>query len=137
MDTRRSPLKLTNGPGRPSVRTPMARLLSHIVAVFVLLVAPALCIGGVLPHPCDCGDGGAEKQCQHEDSCSDDPCETLAPQEREARSLLNIEVPWVPVVFVTWDPELGSARWSWSARPPLPPNRSNLPYAQSDRPLLI
>ena len=115
----------------------MLRLLSHIAAVFVLLVAPALCLGGVLEHSCDCGDGGAEMQCGHEDSCLDDPCESLVPQEREARSLLDIEVPWVPVVVVTWDPELGSARWSWSARPPLPPDRSNLPYAQSDRPLLI
>ena len=116
----------------------MARLLPSLLAAFMLLVAPALCIGGLIEHECDCGDGGVEMQCQHEDSCSDDPCESLkVPSDRDARSLLDIEVLWVSMAVVTWDEELASARWSRSARPPLPPDRWNLPYAQSDRPLLI
>ena len=116
----------------------MARLLPSLFAAFMLLVAPALCIGGLIEHECDCGQGGAEMQCQHEDSCSDDPCEPLVvPQEREARSLLDIELPWVPVALFTWDVELDSTRWSRTWSPPPPPDWSNLPYAQSDRPLLI
>ena len=117
----------------------MARLLSSLFVAFMLLAGPALCIGGFLPHECDCGHGGVEMQCEHEDSCSDDPCETLTTvtQDRDARSLLDIEVPWVPVAVVARDVELASTRWSRSARPPLPPDRWNLPYAQSDRPLLI
>ena len=104
----------------------------------MLLVAPALCIGGLIEHECDCGQGGAEMQCQHEDSCSDDPCESLTrPQDRDSRSLLDIEAPWIALAVVTWDVEFDSTRWSRSARPPLPPDRWNLPYAQSDRPLLI
>ena len=117
----------------------MARLLSSLFVVFMLLAGPALCIGGFLPHECDCGEGGAEMQCEHEDSCSDDPCETLTTvtQDRDARSLLDIEVQWIPLAVVTWDVEFDSTRWSRSARPPLPPDRWNLPFAQSDRPLLI
>ena len=77
-------------------------------------------------------------QCEHEDSCSDDPCETLTvTQNRDSRSFLDIEVPWVPMAVVARDVELASTRWSRSTRPPLPPDRWNLPYAQSDRPLLI
>ena len=116
----------------------MARLLSSLFVVFMLLAGPALCMGGLIEHECDCGQGGVEMQCQHEDSCSADPCEALTmPSDREARTLLDIEAPWVPLAVVTWDAELPSARWSRSARPALPPDRWNLPYAQSDRPLLI
>ena len=116
----------------------MARLFSSLFLAFMLLVGPAICIGGLLEHACDCGQGGAEMQCQHEDSCSDDPCASLtAPSERDARTLLDIEAPWVFLAVVTWNAELAPARWSWSARPSLPPDWSNLPYAQSDRPLLI
>ena len=77
-------------------------------------------------------------QCQHEDSCSDDPCESLTvPPDREAHNLLDTEVSWNALAVVTWDVEPGSTSWSRSARPPLPPDWSNLPYAQSDRPQLI
>jgi len=104
----------------------------------MLLAAHGLCIGGLVEHECDCGQGGAEMQCQHEDSCSDDPCESLTvPQDRISRSLLDIEAPWNALAVVTWDVESDSTRWSRSARPPLPPDRSNLPYEQSDRPLLL
>lgn len=116
----------------------MARLFSSLFVAFMLLVGPAMCIGGLLTHECECGEGGVEMQCQHEDSCSDDPCESLTvPSDRDARSLLDIEVPWVPLEVVTWDAELASAWRSWLSRPPLPPDGWNLPYAQSDRPLLI
>lgn len=104
----------------------------------MLLVGPVLCIGGLLRHDCACGPDGAERPCQHEDSCSDDPCVSLAvPQARDARTLLDIEVSWIPLAVATSGVERISARWSRSARPPLPPDRWNLPYAQSDRPLLI
>ena len=116
----------------------MPRLLSSLLVAFALLVGPALCIGGLLEHDCDCAQGGAEMQCQHEDSCPDDPCVSLtAPQEREVRSLLDVECPWVPVALVSWGMELGSTWLSRSAVPPVPPERPNLPYPQSDRPLLI
>lgn len=117
----------------------MPRLLSILLVVFALLAGPALCTGGLLEHDCDCGQGGAELQCQHEDSCSDDPCASLTvPHEREDRNHpTGFETSRSSVAVVRWGMEIGSARWSWSAISPLPPDRSNLPYAQSDRPLLI
>lgn len=116
----------------------MARFLASQFIAFVLLAVPALCFGGLLPHECDCGPGGTEMECEHEDSCSEDPCEPITvSQDRDSWSLLDIDVSWVPVAVVPRDLELGSARWTWSARPPLPPDRRNLPYPQSDLPLLI
>jgi hypothetical protein len=76
-------------------------------------------------------------QCPHEDSCGHDPCETLTAPDRNARTFFDVEMPSVSLQVVTWNTELASAMWSWSSRPPLPPDRWNLPYAQSDRPLLI
>lgn len=130
--------RLTNHHVRTSVSPTMARLLSSMIVALMLLVGPAMCFGGLLTHECECGEGGVEEQCQHEDSCSDDPCESLTvTQDREVRSLLNIEVPRIPLEVVPRDAELASAWWSWLSRPPLPPDGWNLPYAQSDRPLLI
>lgn len=116
----------------------MARLLTSLFIAFMLLAGPALCLGGLVTHECDCGHGEAEMQCQHEDSCPDDPCEALAlPQERETGTLLDIELPSAPAVVFTAGTEFGSTQPS-----PLPVSRSradgwNLPYEQSDRPLLI
>ena len=116
----------------------MSRLLTSLIVAFLLFARPALCMGGFLPHECDCGHGEAELECHHEDSCPDDPCESLTvPHDRDARSLLDIDVSLVPVAVVTWHAEFGSAWWSRSAGPPLPPDRWKLPYAQSDRPMLI
>ena len=77
-------------------------------------------------------------QCDHEDSCSQDPCQPLAlPQDREVRNLLDCEVPDVPVASVPWLDRIAVPRCAWFARPADPPDRLELPYAPSDRPLLI
>jgi hypothetical protein len=116
----------------------MPRLLPSLFIAFMLLAGPALCMGGLVTHECDCGHVETEMQCQHEDSCPDDPCEALAlPQERETGTLLDAELTWTPVSVSTAGMEFGSAQSS-----PLPVSRSradgwNLPYEQSDRPLLI
>lgn len=115
----------------------MLRFASSLFVVFMLLVGPALCVGGLLEHECDCGQGGAEMQCQHEDSCSDDPCESLATPLRDACAAFVFEAQWVAAVVVCEVAEPDSARWPGSSRPPRLPARRNLPYAQSDRPLLI
>jgi len=129
---------LTNPSSRTSVANIMFRLLSSLFIAFLLFAVPALCMGGLSEHECDCGQGGAEEQCQHEASCSDDPCESFTvPKDQEMRSILDLEVSWVPVALFMWDVELDSTRWSRSWSPPPPPDWSNLPYAQSDRPLLI
>ena len=116
----------------------MARKLTSLLVALMLFVGPTLCIGGLIEHACDCGDAGTEMHGEHEDSCSGDPCEALmVPQERNRRNLLDIQVPWFPARDISWDAKLASVMWSWSMRPPLLPDRCNLPYAQSDRPQLI
>lgn len=113
----------------------MARLTSTLLLVWALLVGPALCVGGLLEHSCECGESVA---CEHEDSCPDDPCVTVVRvEDQDAQANFQFEGPSVLVAVLTLDADLASVSWAWSSRPPLPPDRWNLPYAQSDRPLLI
>lgn len=115
----------------------MTRLLTSLFLVWALLMGPALCIGGLLEHACGCGDE-CSAECQHEDSCPDDPCASVVrTEDQDAQADYDFEGPQVLVDLPTLDAELASVRWSWSSRPPLPPDRWNLPYAQSDRPQLI
>ena len=51
---------------------PMARVTLILILAWTLLLLPALCTGGWLLHPCDCGSNIG---CEHEDDCSSDPCE--------------------------------------------------------------
>ena len=115
----------------------MARLFASLLLVWSFLVGPTLCVGGFLEHSCDHG-GETEVQCEHEDGCADDPCASWirAPYE-ESHVALDFEMPQIPVAVTQWGNELGSAKWPRCLVSPPPPDRSNLPYAQSDRPLLI
>ena len=47
----------------------MKRIVMIIIAVWVLLAAPVLCMSGVLVHACACGT-----VCEHESDCDVDPC---------------------------------------------------------------
>lgn len=51
----------------------MARLTVILMLAWTLLLLPALCTGGWLLHPCDCG---STIGCEHEEDCPSDPCET-------------------------------------------------------------
>jgi len=115
----------------------MLRLITHLLLAYALLLGPALCLGGLLEHDCDCGGEGAA-ECQHEDSCPDDPCApVLRTEEMDALPNFEFASRLIQAPLFTLDVEPASVRWSWSSRPPLPPDRWNLPYAQSDRPQLI
>lgn len=50
-------------------------MVRAILLAAVLVVIPALCTGGVLLHPCDCG---SEARCTHEVECASDPCGDVA-----------------------------------------------------------
>ena len=116
----------------------MARPLTTLFLIWALLLGPALCAGGLLEHACDCGSG-VDAECGHEDSCPDDPCVSLVRAE-DQDTLASSGFEGQPQVLVTapnWAAELALGRWAWPERPPAPPDRSNLPYAPSDRPLLI
>lgn len=51
----------------------MARDVATLALAIVLLLLPALCSGGWLYHPCECGPDVA---CEHESACDSDPCQT-------------------------------------------------------------
>ena len=57
--------------------------------------------------------------------------------DQDAQANFEFAGPKVLVALLTLDAEQASVRWTWSSRPPMPPDRWNLPYAQSDRPQLI
>ncbi len=113
----------------------MARITASLLLVWALLLGPALCLGGLLEHACDCGE---DIQCQHEESCADDPCASVTrPRDQDAGTALEFEASADPVASSIWVIQVCPAgRW-WSSLPPPPPDRSNLPYAQSDRPLRV
>ena len=121
----------------------MARLFTSLFLVWALLLVPALCVGGLIEHPCGCGGESDiecqdEDTCQDEDSCTGDPCDTIVrTNDQEGQRNLELASQQVLVAVLTLDAEPASVRWSWSSRPPLPPSRWNLPYPQSDRPQLI
>ena len=51
------------------------RTVATLLAILVLVLLPALCLGGFLEHVCAC-DGGS---CGHEGDCVSDPCaDTIA-----------------------------------------------------------
>lgn len=120
-------------------RLHMVRLFSNLLVVFVLLAGPAICIGGLLPHECDCGPGEIELECGHEDACTDDPCETFAKAvtDREAGSSLFDELPTLFEVPFATGPEPRAQLAPSAPASPLPPHEPNLPYPRSDRPLRI
>lgn len=62
----------------------MSRFAFLFIATWVLLVAPTLCVGGVLYHVCACETDACDEEicshdeaCSHEDDCSSDPCQDL------------------------------------------------------------
>ena len=52
------------------------------IGCWALVLMPALCVGGVLMHPCDCphsqdADHQEKESCGHEAECATDPCGTV------------------------------------------------------------
>ncbi|MEK6675955.1 MAG: hypothetical protein AABZ47_09920 [Planctomycetota bacterium] len=55
------------------------RYLGLLAGCWTFVVMPALCVGGVLMHPCDCPHTGDldhqdKEGCGHESECATDPC---------------------------------------------------------------
>ena len=78
------------GTRKPSIREIAIALLSFVV----LLGAPALCLSGVLEHPCNCSDnvGG---NCSHESDCPGDPCRAVAKALEEVQ-LIYVDLDKYP-----------------------------------------
>lgn len=59
-------------------------LFSTAIGCWALVAMPALCTGGVLLHPCDCGHAD---ECRHESECATDPCGTVVTRPNDGHEL--------------------------------------------------
>ena len=112
----------------------MSRPTASLLMILMLLLGPALCMGGLLEHHCDCGDGA---ECQHEETCASDPCsDTVKPEDRD-----DLLAHVAPMAAALPAPGEGLERLIRCGAPaavrPVPPDRPRLAYAVSDRPLRI
>lgn len=124
----------------------MSRSVAIVLWVFVWHIVPALCVLGVVAHPCDCGetadcesghDCGPGDPCRHEANCADDPCSTfvIRPEREDNDPTARAQAPTALADFRSdgFDrPTL--AHPHSSAVSPLP---RKLPYPPSDLPLLL
>jgi hypothetical protein len=115
----------------------MSRMVLILSTFWVLLAAPALCVGGVLEHFCaDCPEG---VDCTHEESCASDPCEGLLvvrPEHQQSNDQSAAPAPYLAPDFLT--PSLALVLGPLHVHDPTsqPPQKS-LPRPESDLPLLI
>lgn len=129
-----------------------SRLLNLAAAIWVLHIAPTLCLAGVLTHPCvpaaervcesthcDEADHVAESSkagsCSHESNCDFDPCQT--PVIRAGGEMTVVELgPLVCTMIVRADDAPMQAQ-ALLVQPSDPPDIPALPLFASALPLLI
>lgn len=128
----------------------MGRILTISALLVSLLAIPAMCMGGVITHECECTsesvcacEGGCESEpgcehesdCGHEGGCPDDPCSIrVVRPERRCDCVVTVAQPTIspPIVFVSVvQPSVlvvgvGLYEWSGDKKPPFPP--SDLPF---------
>ena len=131
----------------------MSRVLSILAVGWAMLWLPALCMGGVISHPCDDHavpghddspghpdepEAPHDPGCSHESDCSADPCsQRVARHERQgggvdAAELPPAALPGRPSVGPHVDPSVLPSPCG-----PPPPENEDLPFPPSDIPLLI
>jgi len=125
-------------------------MIVRMVAVFVVVASfvgvPALCMGGVITHACDCASETAcnchadcdhDSGCGHESGCSDDPCTIqVVRTDRQSDKTGTVSSPAVSttILFISdTQPSLQTTRTG--ARERFGGNA--LPFPPSDLPLLI
>lgn len=124
----------------------MSRMLTISVVLGSFLAVPALCMGGVITHacecdsefPCMCGTGCEhESECGHEGGCPDDPCGIRTVRSERQRddfaTVSQSAVPTTIILMAVTRPLLqvlcsGMLEWLGG---------SKLPFPSSDLPLLI
>lgn len=130
----------------------MVRILTIYAVSTSFLVVPALCMGGVITHACECpsdiartceadcehgSDGGHESGCGHEGGCPEDPCsiEVLRPEHHgddivtPSQPSASITIILVAVTQPSVQTEhAGTQKW---------PGGKKLAFPPSDLPLLI
>ena len=84
------------------------------IGVWALLLMPALCVGGVLMHPCECthsedADHPEESGCGHESHCAADPCGDIVTKPDETQNVsLEIDGAFVglPILITHVEPRV-------------------------------
>lgn len=124
----------------------MRRIVTIIAAVGLLQLVPALCVGGVITHACECAeepccpsacDCNDMSGCGHESDCADDPCSVslVRPARQNADDSTAVQpTSWATIALI--GTALPSAR-AEQARIPERPSRNNLSFPPSDLPLLV
>ncbi len=152
----------------------MMRWIAGLTFVWTLVAAPALCAGGWIEHVCACAspsasccdadpchddggetdagetDGGrdTESRCDHEASCPEDPCSSVARPARADSRIADDGVldpafdrdldPFVDFLFLAWAHDSFGASSCAGLLPGSPPlDLAELPYPVSDRPLVV
>ncbi len=121
----------------------MLRIAAIFMITWGLIITPALCVAGVLHHPCDpvsTSDHEHDDPCPHESTCPQDPCGVVsvivrATQYRDPGSMAEFLGAPAPAVAIS------ACRESDVDTSVLPSLRSppsgRLPFPDSDIPLLI
>lgn len=122
------------------------RITAVVFTLWALLATPALCMGGVITHVCECAADptctcepgcGEESGCQHESGCSDDPCNIIvARSERQGNDVVAVFQPATGSSTLLCVDEQKLAR-RFRADVYESSHRKNLPFPCSDLPLLI
>ena len=102
------------------------------LAIWVLVAMPGFCTAGILEHVCEC-DG--EPCCDEEAACCSDPCDIIVASPDRPGHDDNVPLRAMGVVFLSADAGDFTVGSRVCVSPIPPPN--DLPYAPSDRPLLI
>lgn len=118
----------------------MARLGLIIYLLIGVLIGPALCASGLLEHACSCEGENVVQSCEHEESCADDPCESMTlflghdskaemihsacAQDEAIQPPAPAHAPGLPPGFLGEDPPWAPSGWL-------------VPFAKSNRPLII
>ncbi len=112
------------------------RILCILIAVSLLPVGAAVCVGGLLPDDCECG---SQESCGRECECAgESPAFATAEQHPGGRpDWTAVDPAVVPLAnFVTADGVRTGESHEPCPAPPRPPLASR-PFPDSDLPLLI
>lgn len=124
----------------------MGRILTITVVLGSLLAVPALCVGGVITHACECDsappctcetDCDHEAGCGHEGGCPDDPCSirVIRPERQDKIAITDYQ-PAVSTAILPTLLKQPSIKMVRADARELPGSRK-LPFPPSDLPLLI
>jgi len=113
----------------------MVRLLIIPAIVGLTSLLPALCLGGVIEHPC--GDCTEDAFCSHEEGCLADPCADAAVRQsaQDSGGAPLLQPCPAPAGLSRYFPP-SSLGFPTGICPP-PPRKKNLPIPESGLPLLI